>query len=123
MNCSRLILTDLQFSAALPLSDAKKSAPQKKAIGPNTLRAAEIHASVLENIEEIIKLKQYMVGVRTIIKTLGLVGTPSTVDKHYNAVLLELKRVVGEPTVKRFNDFGVKRRQHKQDGIKFGAHL
>ena len=99
------------------------TAPQKKTIGPNTLRAVEIHASVALHLEAIIEMRRYQVGWMSVIKSLDIVGTPSTVAKHYDAILLESQRIVELPAINRYNNAGVKRRQHKQEGIKFGARV
>lgn len=112
-DCGALI--DLQFSAAPPTADIKKG------FSPNAEVAARIKAIVLADWDEINELRGASIGLKTIIKTKGYTFSATTLGKHHRAIAAERGILPTSGKRQQYKNYGVVKRQYKQENIYFGS--
>lgn len=84
-----------------------------------------VRAAILAQWAEIKSLRLAFVGIFTIKKTLDLPGHPTTILKHITELLAGEGETITVPAGKKkqFINYGVVKRQHKQENIYFGSQV
>lgn len=97
--------------------------PEKRSI--RSEQRNKVRTAILAQWAEIKSLRLAFVGIFTIKKTLDLPGHPTTILKHITELLAGEGGTITVPAGKKKQcyNYGVVKRQHKQDSIAFGSAI